>query len=78
MLKLFTIVLIILILSFLLFFKRKYIYNAFSKKNFYGIDDLNYKNKQITPSAKYIHSYYENNFNKYLGFSKKNFKRNYV
>ena len=68
-----SIVLIILILIFLIIFKRKYIFNAFNKNNLYVTNDLNNKNKKITSSAKYTH-YYKNNSYKDSEFSKRNLR----
>ena len=73
MLNFFSIVLIILILIFLLIFKRKYIFNAFNKNNLYVTNYLNNKNKKITSSAKYTH-YYKNNSYKDSEFSKRNLR----
>ena len=68
-----SIVLIVLILIFLIIFKRKYIFNAFNKNNLYVTNDLNNKNKKITSSAKYTH-YYKNNSYKDSEFSKRNLR----
>ena len=73
MLNFFSIVLIILILIFLLIFKRKNIFNAFKKNNLSVINNLNNKNKQIISSAKYSH-YYKNNSYNYSEFSKRNLR----
>ena len=73
MLNFLSIVLIILILIFLIIFKRKYIFNAFNKNNLYVTNDLNNKNKKITSSAKYTH-YYKNNSYKDSEFSKRNLR----
>ena len=73
MLNFFSIVLIILILIFLLIFKRKYIFNAFNKKYLNVINDIDNKNKQFVSSAKYSHNYKNNSYN-YSEFSKRNLR----
>ena len=71
MLNFFTIVLIILILFFLMIFKRKYIFNAFNTKKLQAIKEKHNKNKIISSSAKNINIHYQNNFYKYSEFYKK-------
>ena len=78
MLNFFSIILIIVILIFLLIFKRKYIFNSFNKNNLHAINDLNNKNKQIISTAKYSCYFYKNNSKKYSEFSKRNFKKKNV
>ena len=71
MLNFFTIVLIILILFFLMIFKRKYIFNAFNTKKLQAIKEKHNKNKIISSSAKNINIRYQNNFCKYSEFYKR-------
>ena len=71
MLNFFTIVLIILILFFLMIFKRKYIFNAFNTKKLQAIKEKHNKNKIISSSAKNINIHYQNNFYKYSEFYKR-------
>ena len=71
MLKFFTIVLIILILFFLVIFKRKYIFNAFNTKKLQAIKEKHNKNKIISSSVKNINIHYQNNFYKYSEFYKR-------
>ena len=71
MLNFFTIVLIILILFFLMIFKRKYIFNAFNTKKLQAIKEKHNKNKIISFSAKNINIHYQNNFYKYSEFYKR-------
>ena len=74
MLNFFTIVLIILILFFLMIFKRKYIFNAFNTKKLQAIKEKHNKNKIISSSAKNINIHYQNNFYKYSEFYKRTLK----
>ena len=71
MLNFFTIVLIILILFFLMIFKRKNIFNAFNTKKLQAIKEKHNKNKIISSSAKNINIHYQNNFYKYSEFYKR-------
>ena len=71
MLNFFTIVLIILILFFLMIFKRKYIFNAFNTKKLQAIKEKHKENKIISSSAKNINIHYQNNFYKYSEFYKR-------
>ena len=71
MLNFFTIVLIILILFFLMIFKRKYIFNAFNTKKLQAIREKHKENKIISSSAKNINIHYQNNFYKYSEFYKR-------
>ena len=71
MFNFFTIVLIILILFFLMIFKRKYIFNAFNTKKLQAIKEKHNKNKIISSSAKNINIHYQNNFYKYSEFYKR-------
>ena len=71
MLKFSTIVLIILLLIFLVIFKRKNIFNVFYKKKLYSIRERHSENKIITSSAKNNNINYQNNFNKYSEFYKR-------
>ena len=71
MLNFFTIVLIILILFFLIIFKRKYIFNAFNTKKLQAIKEKHNKNKIISSSTKNINIHYQNNFYKYSEFYKR-------
>ncbi len=71
MLNFFTIILIILILFFLMIFKRKYIFNAFNTKKLQAIKEKHNKNKIISSSAKNINIHYQNNFYKYSEFYKR-------
>ena len=71
MLNFFTIVLIILILFFLMIFKRKYIFNAFNTKKLQAIKEKHKENKVISSSSKNININYQNNFSKYSEFHKR-------
>lgn len=71
MLNFSTIVLIILLLIFLVIFKRKNIFNVFYKKKLYSIRERHSENKIITSSAKNNNIHYQNNFNKYSEFYKR-------
>ena len=71
MLNFFTIVLIILILFFLVIFKRKYILNVFNAKKLQAIKEKHKENKVISSSAKIININYQNNFSKYSEFHKR-------
>ena len=64
MLNFLAIVLIILILSFIGIFKRKYIFNVFNKKKFYPIKEMDNENNIITSSSK-KYNHYQNSSNKY-------------
>ena len=70
MLNFLAIVLIILILFFIVIFKRKYISNAFNKKKLYLRQEIHNKNNMIKPSLT-KHSHYQNSSNKYSEFYKK-------
>ncbi len=69
MLNFFSIFLIILIIFFILIFKRKYIFNAFNKKKLYPIKEVCNKNNIMTSSEKNNH--YQNSANKYSEFYKR-------
>ena len=69
MLNFLAIVLIILILSFIGIFKRKYISNAFNKKKLYPIKEMYNENNIITSSEKNKH--YQNSANKNSEFYKR-------
>ena len=70
MLNFLAIVLIILILFFIVIFKRKYISNAFNKKKLYLRQEIHNKNNIIKPSLT-KHSHYQNSSNKYSEFYKR-------
>ena len=71
MLNFLAIVLIILILFFIVIFKRKYISNAFNKKKLYLRKEIhNQKNNMIKTSLT-KHSHYQNSSNKYSEFYKR-------
>ena len=70
MLNFLAIVLIILILFFIVIFKRKYISNAFNKKKLYLRQEMHNKNHIIKPSLT-KHSHYQNSSNKYSEFYKR-------
>ena len=70
MLNFLAIVLIILILFFIVIFKRKYISNAFNKKKLYLRQEIHNKNHIIKPSLT-KHNHYQNSFNKYSEFYKR-------
>ena len=62
-------VLIILIIFFIVIFKRKYIFNAFNKKKLYPIKEMCNENNIMTSSEKNNH--YQNSANKYSEFYKR-------
>ncbi len=70
MLNFFTIVFIILILFFIVIFKRKYISNAFNKKKLHLIKEINNKNHIIIDSIT-KNNHYQNSSNKYSEFYKR-------
>ena len=70
MLNFLAIVLIILILSFIGIFKRKYISNAFNKKKSHLIQEIYNKNHRIDSSLT-KNNHYQNNSNKYSEFYKR-------
>ena len=70
MLNFFTIVLIILILFFIVIFKRKSISNAFNKKKLHLIKEIHNKNHIIIDSIT-KNNHYQNSSNKYSEFYKK-------
>ena len=70
MLNFLAIVLIILILFFIVIFKRKYISNAFNKKKLYLRQEMHNKNHIIKPSLT-KHNHYQNSSNKYSEFYKR-------
>jgi len=70
MLNFLAIVLIILILFFIVIFKRKYISNAFNKKKLYLRQEIHNKNHIIKPSLT-KHNHYQNSSNKYSEFYKR-------
>jgi len=71
MLNFFTIILIILILVFLVIFKRKYIFNTFNKKKLYPINEIHNVNKSITSLAENNKFYYQNNSSIFSEFDKR-------
>ena len=71
MLNFLAIVLIIIILLFLLVFKRKYITKAFNIKKFYSNEFLNNKEKAIKTISKRNNFTYQNKAKKYSEFNKK-------
>ena len=70
MLNFLSIVLIILIIFFIVIFKRKYIFNAFNKKKLYPIKEIHNENNIMTSSAK-KYNHYQNSSNKYSEFYKR-------
>ena len=70
MLNFLSIVLIILIIFFIVIFKRKYIFNAFNKKKLYPIKEMHNENNIMTSSAK-KYNHYQNSSNKYSEFYKR-------
>ena len=70
MLNLLSVVLIVLILIFIVIFKRKYISNAFNKKKSYPRKEIHNKNNIITYAAK-KNNHYKSNSNKYSEFYKR-------
>ena len=70
MLNFLALVLIILILSFIGIFKRKYISNAFNKKKSHLIQEIYNKNHKIDYSLK-KNNHYQNSSNKYSEFYKR-------
>ena len=71
MLHFFTIIIIILILVFLVIFKRKYIFNTFNKKKLYPINEIHNVNKSITSLGKNNKFYYQNNSSIFSEFDKR-------
>ena len=71
MLNFFTIILIILILFFLVIFKRKYIFNAFNKKQLYSNKKTHSGNKIISSTAKTKNIHYQNYSYKYSEFDRR-------
>ena len=71
MLNFLAIALIIIILLFLLVFKRKYITKAFNIKKFYSNEFLNNKENAITTIYKRNNFTYQNKAKKYSEFNKK-------
>ncbi len=70
MLNFLSIVLIILVLFFIVIFKRKYIFNAFNKKKLYPRREIHNENNIVTSiGKKNIH--YQNRSNKYSEFYKR-------
>ena len=70
MLNFLAIVLIILILSFIVIFKRKYISNAFNRKKSHLIQEIYNKNHKIDSSLT-KNNQYQNSSNKYSEFYKR-------
>ncbi len=70
MLNFLAIVLIILILFFIVIFKRNYILNVLNKKKLYPIKEMHKENNLITSSVK-KYNHYQNNSNKYSEFYKR-------
>ena len=70
MLNFLSIVLIILIIFFMVIFKRKYILNAFNKKKLYPMKEMHNENNIMTSSAK-KYNHYQNSSNKYSEFDKR-------
>ncbi len=73
MLNFLAIVLIILILFFIVIFKRKDIFNALNKKKLYPMTEMDKENNIITSSAK-KYNHYQNTSNKYSEFYKRNLR----
>ncbi len=74
MLNFLAIVLIILILFFIVIFKRKYILNALNKKKLYPMTEMHKENNIITSSAK-KYNHYQNTSNKYSDFYKRKLRK---
>ena len=70
MLNFLAIVLIILVLSFIAIFKRKYISNAFNKKKSHLIQETHNKNHKMDSSLT-KNNHYQNSSNKYSEFYKR-------
>ncbi len=70
MLNFLAIVLIILILFFIVIFKRNYILNVLNKKKLYPMKEMHKENNIITSSVK-KYNHYQNNSNKYSEFYKR-------
>ena len=67
MLNFLSIVLIILIIFFVVIFKRKYILNAFNKKKLYPMREMH----NIITSSEKKYNHYQNSSNKYSEFYKR-------
>ncbi|ABM72907.1 possible Annexin [Prochlorococcus marinus str. MIT 9515] len=76
MLNYLTIVFIILIIFFLVIYKKKYIFKALDKKKSYPIKEIHNKNKRLSSLKKSKNIYYQHNFNNYSEFQKKNLREN--
>ena len=70
MLNFLAIVLIILILFFIVIFKRNYILNVLNKKKLYPMKEMHKENNIMTSSVK-KYNHYQNNSNKYSEFYKR-------
>ena len=74
MLNFLAIVLIILILFFIVIFKRKDILNALNKKKLYPMKEMHKENNIMTSSAK-KYNHYQNSSNKYSEFYKRKLRK---
>ena len=74
MLNFLSIVLIILIIFFIVIFKRKNILNAFNKKKSYPMKEMHNENNIMTISAK-KYNHYQNSTNKYSEFYKRKLRK---
>ena len=70
MLNFFTLFFIIVIVIFLVIYKRTYIFNSINKKKIYPIKEINNENNTITSAVK-DNDHYQNNSHKYSEFSKR-------
>ena len=70
MLNFLAIVLIILILFFIVIFKRNYILNVLNKKKLYPMKEMHKENNIMTSSVK-KYNHYQNNSNRYSEFYKR-------
>ena len=70
MLNFLAIVLIILILFFIVIFKRNYILNVLNKKKLYPMKEM-YKENNIMTSSVKKYNHYQNNSNRYSEFYKR-------
>ena len=74
MLNFLAIVLIILILFFIVIFKRNYILNVLNKKKLYPMKEMHNESNIMTSSAK-KYNYYKNSSNKYSEFYKRKLRK---
>ena len=75
MLNFFSIVLIIFILISLLIFKRRYIFNAFNKKNVFSSKSPDNENKKINASVSKKYINYHTNSSRNSEFYKRNLRK---